>query len=71
MNGWSKVARVEAAYLAFTRALKQASLLHTKEFYDLPANDQLQESIRIAQVVAKRAVEYRNATVDLATEAGR
>jgi non-canonical (house-cleaning) NTP pyrophosphatase len=69
--GYSKIVRVQAAYLAFTKALKQASLLHTKEFYDLPANDQLQESIRIAQVVAKRAVEYRDATVDLAIEAGR
>jgi hypothetical protein len=69
--GWSKVARVEAAYLGFTNALKQAALLQAKEFYDLPADEQLQESIRIVQVVAKRAIEYRNATVDLATEAGR
>jgi hypothetical protein len=69
--GWNKIERVEAAYRGFTKALKQAALLQAKEFYDLPAEDQLRESIRIAQVVAKRAAEYRNATVDLATEAGR
>jgi hypothetical protein len=68
---WSKIARVEAAYIGFTKALKQAALLQTKEFYGLPPEDQLQESIRIAQVVAKRAIEYRDATVDLAAEAGR